>query len=83
MERAVRHNAAEPISDGIDAGDESFTACLNRHLRQSELSLTALARRSWLGFRWLVLRWVTLWPEEVSWRRACRRTPTSQRSSSS
>jgi hypothetical protein len=48
MQRAVHDNTAEPMSASVDAGEESFTACLNRHLRRSELSLTALARRSWL-----------------------------------
>lgn len=29
-------------------GSESFTACLNRQLRRSSLSLSGLARRAWL-----------------------------------
>ena len=28
--------------------DESFSGCLNRYLRRSDLSLSQLARRSWL-----------------------------------
>jgi hypothetical protein len=41
---------ASPRDEAIDhdSDDGSFTACLNRHLRRSGLSLTALARRSWL-----------------------------------
>jgi hypothetical protein len=34
-------------------GDESFTDCLNRHLRRSGLSLSALARRSWLDISYI------------------------------
>jgi len=34
-------------------GDESFTACLNRHIRRSGLSLTQLARRSWLDISYV------------------------------
>jgi hypothetical protein len=30
-----------------------FTTCLNRHLSRSELSLTALARRSWLDISYV------------------------------
>jgi hypothetical protein len=42
-------SAAEWQDDPAAAADEeSFTVCLNRHLRRSSLSLTALARRSWL-----------------------------------
>ena len=44
------------IAGGVDClGDpeESFTACLNRCLRQSGLSLTALARRSWLDISYV------------------------------
>jgi hypothetical protein len=33
--------------------DASFTACLNRNLRQSGLSLTQLARRSWLDISYV------------------------------
>lgn len=32
----------------VSASDESFTACLNRCLHRSGLSLSALARHSWL-----------------------------------
>jgi len=32
----------------VAGGEESFTACLNRHLRRSNLSLSMVARRSWL-----------------------------------
>jgi hypothetical protein len=34
-------------------GDESFTACLNRHIRRSGLSLSQLARRSWLDISYV------------------------------
>lgn len=34
-------------------GDDSFTACLNRHLQRSGLSLAALARRSWLDISYV------------------------------
>ena len=53
MQRAVHDNTARSTSASVDAGDESFTACLNRHLRRSELSLTALARRSWLDISYV------------------------------
>ena len=33
--------------------DESFTACLNRHIRRSGLSLSQLARRSWLDISYV------------------------------
>ena len=33
--------------------DESFTACLNRHLRRSGLSLSQLARRTWLDISYV------------------------------
>jgi hypothetical protein len=33
--------------------DASFTACLNRHWRRSGLSLSALARRSWLDISYV------------------------------
>ena len=37
----------------IEGTDESFTACLNRHLRRSGLSLSQLARRSWLDISYV------------------------------
>jgi hypothetical protein len=33
--------------------DESFTACLNRHIRRSGLWLSQLARRSWLDISYV------------------------------
>jgi hypothetical protein len=36
-----------------DFGEASFTACLNRHLRRSGLSLTQLAGRSWLDISYV------------------------------
>ena len=33
--------------------DESFTTCLNRHLRRSGLSLKQLSRRSWLDISYV------------------------------
>jgi hypothetical protein len=53
MQRAVHDNATEPMCPGIDAGAGSFTTCLNRYLSRSELSLTALARRSWLDISYV------------------------------
>ena len=38
---------------GIEGRDESFTACLNRNLRASGLSLSALGRRSWLDISYV------------------------------
>lgn len=35
------------------SGAQSFTACLNRHLRRSGLSLSGLARRSWLDISYV------------------------------
>lgn len=51
MIRASSHPAAEPLVD--DDGDESFTTCLNRQLRRSGMSLTQLARRSWLDISYV------------------------------
>ena len=47
--------AAETRGRRSEAGgfDESFTACLNRHLRRSGLSLSQLARRSWLDISYV------------------------------
>lgn len=53
MDRTIRDDSASPRSASVDVRDESFTACLNRHLRRSELSLTALARRSWLDISYV------------------------------
>ena len=53
MERVVHDNSVDHQSASVDAGDESFTACLDHHLRRSELSLTALARRSWLDISYV------------------------------
>ncbi|MCC7368854.1 MAG: helix-turn-helix transcriptional regulator [Chloroflexi bacterium] len=44
-------NLTRSLDARDDAGgpaDESFSGCLTRHLRQSGLSLSQLARRSWL-----------------------------------
>jgi hypothetical protein len=53
MQRAAHDNTVQSAGLSTDAEDESFTACLNRHLRRSELSLTALARRSWLDISYV------------------------------
>ncbi len=45
---ATGRRAARPSAD-----DESFTGCLNRCLQQSGLSLSALARRSWLDISYV------------------------------
>lgn len=37
----------------VDADEGSFTTCLNRHLRASGMSLTQLARRSWLDISYV------------------------------
>ena len=52
-------NPRDPITESrehrSEAGgvDESFTACLNRHIRRSGLSLSQLARRSWLDISYV------------------------------
>ncbi len=38
---------------GVEARHESFTACLNRLLSRSGLSLSQLARRSWLDISYV------------------------------
>lgn len=42
-----------PTGTIVDTDDASFTACLNRQLRHSGLSLSALARRSWLDISYV------------------------------
>ena len=44
--RAPVTESREPRGE-TSGGDESFTACLNRHIRRSGLSLSQLAHRSW------------------------------------
>lgn len=59
-------------------GEEPFTTCLNRHLRHSGLSLSALARRSWLDVSY-VSRLVNLPSDPLNPRlgdRADRRNPS-------
>ncbi len=46
--RQQRNGAGWQDDGEAAANEESFTGCLNRHLRGSGLSLSALARRSWL-----------------------------------
>jgi hypothetical protein len=53
MQPAVHDNTAQSMSPSVDAEDESFTACLNRQLRRSELSLTALTHRSSLDISYV------------------------------
>lgn len=43
-----RSSATARRNEVVSASDESFTACINRCLHRSGLSLSALARRSWL-----------------------------------
>lgn len=45
--------AAEQRHTAYDHSDESFTTCLNRQWRRSGLSLTQLARRSWLDISYV------------------------------
>lgn len=50
--RAPVTESREPRGEA-SGGDESFTACLNRHVRRSGLSLSQLARRSWLDISYV------------------------------
>jgi hypothetical protein len=44
---------AREIRGEASGDDETFTACLNRHIRRSGLSLSQLARRSWLDISYV------------------------------
>ena len=53
---AVTRNQQRPLEARDRAGgpaDESFSSCLNRYLRRSGLSLSQLARRSWLDISYV------------------------------
>jgi hypothetical protein len=48
-----RASLRAPEPTGVGPIDETFTGTLNRHLRRTGLSLTALARRSWLDISYV------------------------------
>jgi hypothetical protein len=53
---SITGNMRDPV--GVQGGssgpvDESFSACLNRYLHRSGLSLSRLARRSWLDISYV------------------------------
>jgi hypothetical protein len=43
----------DAVLDSAGQDEETFTACLNRHVHRSGLSLSALARRSWLDISYV------------------------------
>jgi hypothetical protein len=52
--RITAHADAEPPDiDGPSPEAESFTDCLNRHWRRSGMSLSQLARASWLNISYV------------------------------
>ena len=52
-DRAHGRPRPRPPIDDVGSGEETFTACLNRHIGRSGLSLSQVARRSWLDISYV------------------------------